>query len=293
MKRRSALALATGVTIPALVFGFGLSSAQAETTDAATEAIITSALDGLGTEITDPALLDALQQDIATAVDEGIIDADIVDAAETADTALPELIDSTLAEQNMLWEEVAPEWAAAFEQIRTDFEACRTDGVSTSECARTLGFQLQLAHAEAKMESLTAAIAAVADLPTDEQEAALAELEAQRVQLEAQIERATTKLAAAVANGQAGATPELQAQLNAVQSEVRQRVNAPALPEQAVENMNNGTTNPAQGSGEQGGSANSNQGSGNSMNPGQSSENSNKPSVMVPQGNGNAGKNGR
>lgn len=246
MKSRSLLSvLAVGAAVPALVFGFGVSAAQAETSDAATETIINSSLDGLGTEVTDPALLDELQQDISDAIDQGIIDPSIVDAADptTTDSALSDLIDENLNEQTSTWEEEAPAWAAAFEQIRADFEACRTDGQSTSSCARTLGFQLQIAHAQAELTTLDAAIAAVADLPEDQQAAALAELEAQRAELEAHLARATVKLDAAVAAGTPGASAETQARLNSVIGEVRGRANAPALPEQVQQKSQSGSVN--------------------------------------------------
>lgn len=295
MKSRSLLSvLAVGATVPALVFGFGVSAAQAETADATTETIINSSLDGLGTEVTDPTLLDELQQDISDAIDQGIIDPSIVDTAdpttpdETTDPALSDLIDENLNEQTSTWEEEAPAWAAAFEQIRTDFEACRTDGQSTSTCARTLGFQLQIAHAQAELTTLDAAIAAVADLPEDQQAAALAELEAQRSELESHLARATAKLDAAVAAGTPGATAETQARLNSVIGEVRGRANAPALPEQAQQNSQSGTSNS--------GSITTPEVSTNqdaNLNGSQNQGGAGKPESPGSQGKGNSNKNNR
>ncbi|MDH6423315.1 hypothetical protein [Aurantimicrobium minutum] len=298
MKSRSLLSvLAVGTILPALVFGFGVSAAQAVTSDATTETIINSSLEGLGTEVTDPTLLDELQQDISDAVEQGIIDPAIVDAADqttpeatpapdpTTDPALSDLIDENLTEQTEVWEEEAPAWAAAFEQIRSDFEACRTDGQSTSTCARTLGFQLQIAHAQAELTNLDAAIAAVADLPEDQQVTALAELEAQRAELEARLNRATAKLDAAVVAGIPGANAEVQARLNSVVGEVRGRAHTPTLPEQEQQNSQSGSSNsgsitiPEVSNGDNSGVSGS-----------QNSSGSGKPSNPGSQGKGNSGK---
>lgn len=254
-KRLIVSAVTVCATVPALFFGVGISAAQAETTDAVTETLIQTSLSGLDTTVTDPALLAELQQDVSDAIDAGIIDPAIVDVVEETvtdptstaspeetpaptDSELADLIDENLAEESDVWTEEEPAWAAAFEAIRADFELCRTDGQSTSACARTLGFQLQIAHAQAELATLDEAIAEVATLPEEEQAAALAELEAQRAELEAHLLRATAKLEAAVATGVAGATPEVQARLNSVVGEVRGRAQAPALPEQAQQNKN-------------------------------------------------------
>lgn len=254
MKNRLIATVCATVVVPVLSFGFVATSAQAETTDAVTETIIDSSLSGLDTQVTDSALMDQLQQDISLAIDEGVIDPAIVDAAENVvseststpdaeatpapvDPALADLIDENLTEETGTWEEEAPAWMAAFEQIRAEFEACRTDGQATSACARTLGFQLQIAHAEAELAQIDIAIAEIANLPEEEQATALAELEAQRAAFQAKLERSSAKLASAIESGSSAVTPADQARLNSVLGEVRGRSIAPALPEQAQQNQ--------------------------------------------------------
>lgn len=296
MKARSLFsALAISATVPALVFGVGLTSSQAATTDKISQTIVDSALANLEIEVTDPALLDQLQEDISTAIDEGTIDPGIVDGAETisdatetpapTDPALDDLLDENLTDETASWEEQAPAWLAAFETIRADFETCRTDGQSTSACARTLGFQLQVAHAEAQLTALDEQIAAVANLPEEEQAAALAELEALRSDVQARLERASTKLAAAVAAGTPGADAAVQERLNGAINRAKGQANAPALPEQAQQNnQNNSGTSPnsvtPETSTNDGGSVNVDQAPGNSGNAG-------KPANPGSQGKGN------
>lgn len=261
MKSRRFLAvLATGATATALCIGFGVSSAHAETTDVVTETLIDAALADLGTEITDPTLLAELQEDISTAVDEGIIDPAILDeveqvvtdetpapeqTSETEPAPLDELINENLDEESANWEAIEPAWVAAFETIRADFELCRTDGQTTSGCARTLGFQLQIALSEAKLAEIDTAIAAAAELPVEEQAAALAQLEAQRAAFQAKLERTAEKLATAAATGNAGADQATQARLNSVIDGVRGRAQTPALPEQAQQGAESSSENPA------------------------------------------------
>ncbi|MEY2698909.1 MAG: hypothetical protein RL720_865 [Actinomycetota bacterium] len=249
MKLRSLQSLlAVSAAVPALVFGVGLSAAHAETSDAVTETIIDSSLSGLGTEVTEPGLLEELQQDVSDAIDAGIVDPAIIDAADPesmspADSELENLIDENLSEETDTWAEEEPAWASAFETIRADFETCRTDGQSTSNCARTLGFQLQIAHAEAELAGIDAAIGELANLPEEDQAAALAELETQRSELQARLDRAATKLESAVAAGTPGANAGIQSKLNSVLEGVRSRALAPALPEQAQQNSQEGTRN--------------------------------------------------
>lgn len=287
-------ALAACATVPALVFGVGLSAAHAETTDTA-QTIIDSALSNLGTEVIDSDLNAELQEEIVTAIEEGIIDPAIVDAAdsETAldQSDLADLINENLSEENDTWTEAEPAWAAAFDVIRADFALCRTDGKSTSTCARTLGFQLQIAHAEAELAQIDAAITAVASLPEEEQAAALTELEAQRVELQAHLDRATTKLDSAVNAGAPGATPAIQAKLNAVLEGVRGRAIAPVSPGQAQPNLpseNPGSTNSVNPETPEqvGGSVRVEQAPGNSGSTG-------RPATPGSQGQGNSNRNNR
>jgi hypothetical protein len=305
MKNRFIAGLCATAVLPVLAIGFGVSSASAVTSDAVTETIIDASLSGLGTESIDPALMDLLQEDITLAVEEGVIDPAIIEVVEevvteptttpdpeattpVVDPELTDLIDENLSEETGTWEEEAPAWMAAFEQIRADFEACRTDGQATSACARTLGFQLQIAHAEAELAQIDTAIADIANLPEEEQAAALAELEAQRAAFQAKLERSSAKLASAIESGSSAVTPADQARLNSVLGEVRGRSLAPALPEQAQQNQqgsqqgNSGAVTPETPA--QGGSVNVDPAPGNSGNGG-------RPAAPGSQGQGKSNNN--
>jgi hypothetical protein len=265
MTSRTKLSFLTlAAVVPALVFGTGLSSAVAADENV-TDSLVTSALEELGIEVTDENVLAELEESVNLALDEQIIDPAIVEEIEqglaegnltTEEITTPEvnpelgeLIDENLNEQTEVWEETAPSWIAAFEQVRADFELCRTDGQSTSECARTFGFQLQLAHSEAKLADIDAALARVSSLPEEEQAAALAELEAQRSAFQAKLERTAVRLSAAVATGNAGASSQIQERLNTVITEVQGRSSAPALPEQALNGSPSTPNSGSQGNG--------------------------------------------
>jgi hypothetical protein len=236
------------IVVPALILGTGLSSAVAAE-ESVTEILVSSALAELQIEVTDGNLLTQLEETIDLALDEQVIDPAILEEIEQGlleeaepseePTSAPEvspelgdLIEENLDEQTNLWEETAPAWLVAFEGLRAGFELCRTDGQSTSECARNLAFGLQLAHSEAKLAEIDAALAAIFSLPEEEQATELAELEAQRAAFQAKLERTAVRLTEAAAAGRAGATSEIQERLNTVIGDVQGRTNASTAPGQ-------------------------------------------------------------
>lgn len=136
------------------------------------------------------------------------VPADLTDATEG-------LLDEQLANDQELWDSISAAWQAAFETVRADFEACRAEGADTSACARPLGFQMQVAHANAVLAAIDARAAEIAELPEDERAAALAELETLRASVEARLVRAEEKLANATTPANARAAVDVAAALGA------------------------------------------------------------------------------
>lgn len=213
-----ALALSFGVLAPLVT---GLSAASAEVSQETATAIVDASLQNLATEPVSDALATELVEGIVAADEAGLVDTEIIDAvteiiAEDPATdpasegtggssasdsiienpVVDDLLDARLEGDQQRWDDIAPAWIEAFETIRADFEVCRTDGQSTSMCARTLGFSLQIAHAQVVLAEIDARTAEIADLPEEERTALLAELEAERAAVEARLARAEAKLAA-------------------------------------------------------------------------------------------------
>lgn len=211
-RKLSFVVAAVAIPLSALTFGTGVAYAADETV---VSDVVDSALDNAGTTITDPALLDEIEASLNEAIDSGIVDPEVIANPDAA-------IDEQLTEQEQLWDQTAPQWKAAFETIRSSFEACRAEGgQSTATCARTLGFQLQVAHAEAELAALDAKIAAISSLPADQQASALANLEAQRAGLVTRLDRAATKIASASAPAAADAAA--LGRLNSVSGQLKSR----------------------------------------------------------------------
>lgn len=173
----------------------------AATTEELAEAIIQEAAAGLGVEISDPALLDSLASDFEYAVEEEILDPDIIDELDQAldegrDPDLDELVDENLEEQEESWREKSPELLNAFELVKLEFQQCReqTDGPANL-CARGLGFKLQAAATQIALDELDALRLSLDTLTGEEREAAEAEWEAAELRLTERLARAEAKLA--------------------------------------------------------------------------------------------------
>lgn len=211
------LAVSLGVFAPLTV---GMSAASAEVSQEAAAALVNASLENLATEPLSDALSEQIIQGIVAADAAGLVDTEIIDAvteiiAEDPATdqnsgatdgssdsnsvienpVVDDLLDERLEGDQERWDDIAPAWMEAFETIRADFEVCRTDGQSTSACARSLGFSLQLAHAQVVLAEIDARTAELADLPEGERAVLLAELEAERAAVEARLARAEAKLA--------------------------------------------------------------------------------------------------
>lgn len=213
----TAVALSLGVIGS---FAIGVSAASAEVNQETATAIVDASLQNLATEPLSDALANELVEGVVAADEVGLIDSEIIDAVTEIISEAPvldenlgateeapdpnsvienpvvdDLLDERLEGDQERWDDIAPAWMEAFETIRADFEVCRTDGQSTSACARSLGFSLQLAHAQVVLAEIDARTAELADLPEEERTVLLAELEAERAAVEARLARAEAKLA--------------------------------------------------------------------------------------------------
>jgi len=206
----------------------GIAAANAEVEDSVDAALVESSLTYLGLENVSDELTQTLVEGVDAATDAGIVPDTLIEAViqndaqetgaepNTADSAsetppldptLEGLFDEQLDLDQERWDESGPLWLAAFETIRADFDTCRGEGQSASQCARTMAFSLQVAQAEALLAQLDQRVLELAELPAEQQEQARAELEAERVALEARLLRAETRLAS-VSSAQTGARPE-------------------------------------------------------------------------------------
>lgn len=157
------------------------------------DVILEKTLTFLGVE-TDPSeVLDELSDEVADAIDEGIIDDDVLETIDKADD-LDTLLDGNLEDAEDVLESYAPLWRAAYEQIRIEFQACRTSSGKVSDCAKGLGFRFQIAQADALLADVDAQIAALEGLTPEGQEAELARLQALREEMVSRLERAQDKL---------------------------------------------------------------------------------------------------
>lgn len=270
--RAYGVAIGSTIGVTALLLS-GAVAAHAEVSDVVDQAIVDASLQNLGTEPLSDELASELVAGVDAATDAGVVDQTIIDvltdsqAAESAQTdaapsdadgsALPsdveQLLDDHLESDQLLWDEISPAWLEAFETIRADFETCRASGSETSVCARTMGFSLQIAHAEAVIAELDAQAANVVNLPEEEQAAALAEIAAARVEVEAKLLRSQDRLAQVVASGSADPATthaaEHAAKLEAVLAKVRDRqggiAGADSTAGATVENENTTETNQA------------------------------------------------
>lgn len=205
----------SGAAIPAF-------AADETTTNNVTQA----ALDTLGVEITDPTLLEEINNNVGEAIDSGIINEEVIDYVDFADNAQPPTteeppveeiapieeptvdnpevlnpIEENLEEQKYNWGQIQADWQQAFETVRADFEACIAEGASKEECAKGLGFKMQIAHGEALLNNYEARLEAISALPEDEQAKALEHLEKHRERTLQRLEKAQTMLQDSIANG--------------------------------------------------------------------------------------------
>ena len=190
--RRLMTASLVGMLVGIPAFAVDSVRAQTEPADLA-DVVVEETLTFLDVETEPSEVLDALTEDVAEAIAEGLLDEDVLRAIGDG-TSLNDLLDGNLAEAEEILEESAPLWAAAYERIKAEFQACREAADNASECAKGLGFRLQIAQADALLADIDAQIAALAGLTPEEQEAELARLQALREEMVARLEKAQDKL---------------------------------------------------------------------------------------------------
>ncbi|MFM8858192.1 MAG: hypothetical protein ACKOI2_13540 [Actinomycetota bacterium] len=129
------------------------SAASAATSEEIAGNLLEQASAALAVDITDPELIEELTDGLEFAIEDGLIPEDITDeigdsidaGEEPAD--IGEEIELNIIDQITNWEEYAPVYREAFEQVRIDFQACRSSSGSASGCAAGLGFRMQVATA--------------------------------------------------------------------------------------------------------------------------------------------------
>ena len=128
--------------------------AIAATTDEISNVIIKETLQSLNVEITDQELLDSLTEDLNYALEENLIDQNVINLTlDSIDNGSELDLDDT---QNSIEEDLNNNWIeseaalkVAFDKIKLEFQACREQAVqSTRECALGLGFKFQFAMTE-------------------------------------------------------------------------------------------------------------------------------------------------
>lgn len=298
MKRKLSLVIASlGATTIAL-FG-SVTAANAEIVDNGAELLIESALDANDANITDPALLEELVQEVIAAEELELLDPTIVDEANLqaedptlSDEPLEELVDDQTDEQLENWQEEAPAIKAAFDAVRADFEQCRaeSDG-SAATCAKELRFQFQFALAEVKLARIDEEVAKVAMLPENEQAARLAALETQRTRVLALLSKAET---AAADSGLTLTATETQ-RLNGLITELNSRaavIQGATVAAGAAETGAGGANAGGNASGNAGSGSENSAASGGNSSSGNSSGNASAGSGNASAGSGNSAASG-
>jgi hypothetical protein len=253
------------VTLLSLPVGFSLvlsaTVASAATSEEISQVLFSETTQALGIEVSDPQLSESLLADLQFAVDEDIINPDILSEIDEAidsgrDSDVGDLLDENQAEQEGSWLEKSPELLNAFDLVKYEFHQCRIQSTGgASECARGLGFKLQVASVELALAELETLRASLDGLSGEELEQALVLIEAQEQELAAKLQRAEQKLARLGMN-QEGSS-DLEAALSNARDAGVSSDQAPARDSRS--NQGNNTS----GNGNQGGG---NQGTGNSGN---------------------------
>ena len=190
--RRLIIASLAGMLVGIPAFSADAVRAQTGSADLA-DVVVDETLTFLEVETEPSETLEELAEDVAEAIEDGLIDEEVLEAIGNGET-LDELLDGNLTDAEETLEDSAPLWAAAYEQIKAEFRACREAADNASDCAKGLGFRLQIAQADALLADIDARIAALSGLTPEEQEAELARLQALREEMVARLEKAQEKL---------------------------------------------------------------------------------------------------
>jgi hypothetical protein len=181
----------------------------------------------LGIEVSDANLVGSLLEDIEYAIDEEIVIPEIVDEIGEAiddgrESDLDDLFDENSNEQEQSWLEKSPELLNAFDLVKYEFHQCRIQSAGgASECARGLGFKLQVASVEMALADIEEQRATLEGLEGDALEEALSRIAAEEQELAKKLLRAQEKL------NRLGEGAEGSAELQSALSEARDSGLAP------------------------------------------------------------------
>ena len=229
------------------------SYALAATTDEISAVLFEETTEILGIEVDDADLAESLLGDLEYAVEEEVIDLEIVDEIDEAidgdrDSDLDELFGENSDEQEQSWLVKSPELLNAFDLVKFEFHQCRIQSTGgASECAQGLGFKLQVASVQLGLVDLEEQRAALDGLEGAELEEALALITTQEEELARKLARAEGRLA------RLGGTSEGSIELEALVVEAREAGITPdGSRNQGASDRGNGN----QGNGNQGGRGN-------------------------------------
>jgi hypothetical protein len=268
--------------------------AYAATTDEISEVLFEETTQLLGIDITDEDLANSLLGDLEYAIEEGVISPEIVEEIDDAidgerESDLDDLFDENADKQEESWLERSPELLNAFDLVKYEFHQCRIQSPGrASECARGLGFKLQVASVQLALADVEEQRAALDGLEGVELEEALALIAAQEGELARKLARAEEKLA------RLGESRDGSFELQAAVSEAREAGIAPEANRDRGTQGNQGNGN--QNNGNQGNQVNGNQGNqgdsdrGNQGNQGNQGSGNQGKKDKGNQGNGNQGK---
>ena len=194
MRRISKLAISALVITPLAI---GMGPALAANTDEISSVIVDKTLAGFGVEVTDTDLLSSLAEDLGYAIDQDLINNDIVDEVNNAidsgtDASLDDNQDANESDAVDEFEKSKTNLELAFDAIKLEFQQCREQATGGArECAAGLGVKMQIAISEDLLATIQAKEAALAGLTGDE----LAAAEAELAELQKRLENRTLRIA--------------------------------------------------------------------------------------------------
>lgn len=242
------------------------------------EALLESSAESLDIVLTDDVLADNLLEDLQYAVEEAVVDPELVETLsgtldDGIDVDLTENFAENLLEQQVQWSDESGDLKAGLDAVKQDFYECRaTSEGPANECARGFGLQIQVALVQQQLQRVEQLQARLGQLTGDELSQAEAELLQVQERLAIRIERAERKVARAEAGGgNAESLKESLGKIGQAPPSSEQRGNSPRSPQndsltddadEPVGNPPANSENDERSNGNAGGEANSNQGGG-------------------------------
>lgn len=208
MKKLALTSILALTIAPLAGVAFTATSAQAVVDQTQAEQLVRAALANMGITNPDATLVATMVEQILQAQTDGaIIDTTLLEPVPTpspTDTTTPAPTDSATPapsttpparnaygrhylEQSQLWAIASPLWNSAFDTVQSAYDACVTAAVPGVDCAATLIPDLQVAHATALLSAYDTIVTEIAALPLDQQSAAQAALEQQKLSAERQL----------------------------------------------------------------------------------------------------------